>query len=81
MIDLSKQLRTLKRFSKEDSLMDYEGVSAEMYGYYSLMDARELIEMVGFRNFLEALYQEHKGRALTIEEIEAMEVLHNNWEL
>ena len=81
MSDLSKQFRALKGFIKEESLMNYEGAQAEMYGYYSLMDARELIEMIGLRNFLESLVKETKGRELTIEEIEAMEVLHNHWEL
>lgn len=70
MIDLSYQLRTLKSSEEE-----------EAFFYHTLMDAKELIELVGIKGFLESLYAEEKGRALTIEEMEAMQVLHDNWEL
>jgi hypothetical protein len=49
--------------------------------YYTLTDAHELIRAIGLRNFLESLYHEKKGRLLTVEEHEAMETLHNSWEL
>lgn len=70
MIDLSYQLRTLKSPEEE-----------EAFFYHTLMDAKELIELVGIKGFLESLYAEEKGRALTIEEMEAMQVLHDNWEM
>lgn len=71
MIDLSYQLRTLKSPEEEE----------EAFFYHTLMDAKELIELVGIKGFLESLYAEEKGRALTIEEMEAMQVLHDNWEM
>ena len=49
--------------------------------YYTLTDAYELIGIIGMKSFLEALYHEKKGRLLTVEEHEAMEKLHNSWEL
>ena len=49
--------------------------------YYTVNDARDLINDIGLSSFLEALFTEGKSRALTIEEIEAMQLLHDNWEL
>ena len=49
--------------------------------YYTLSDAEELIEMIGLSGFLRALYTEKKHRSLTIEELEAIQTLHDNWEL
>lgn len=49
--------------------------------YSTLTDASELINDVGLKAFLESLYQEKKGRVLTIEEQEAMQTLHERWEL
>lgn len=49
--------------------------------YSTLTDASELINDVGLKSFLESLYQEKKGRVLTIEEQEAMQTLHERWEL
>jgi hypothetical protein len=49
--------------------------------YATLNDAHELIKQVGMLNFLTSLYTEKQSRPLTIEEQEAMEVLHNSWEL
>mgnify|MGYP003648606703 FL=1 len=57
--------------------IDYE----EYKIYATLNDSHELIEQVGMLNFLTALYTEKQSRPLTIEEQEAMEVLHNSWEL
>lgn len=49
--------------------------------YATLTDAFELIQDVGLSSFLQSLYVEKKQRALTIEEMEAMETLHARWEL
>ena len=49
--------------------------------YYTLNDAHELIGQIGLKNFLESLYHEKKGRLLTVEEHEAMQTLHDSWEL
>ena len=49
--------------------------------YATLNDAHELIEQVGMLNFLTSLYTEKQSRLLTVEEQEAMRVLHNSWEL
>lgn len=49
--------------------------------YYVLNDAEELIREVGLSGFLEALYSEKKKRSLTIDEMEAIRTLHDNWEL
>ena len=49
--------------------------------YYTLNDAYELIGQVGLSNFLESLYHEKKHRLLTIEEHEAIQKLHESWEL
>ena len=56
---------------------DYE----EYMTYATLNDAHELIKQVGMLNFLTSLYTEKQSRLLTVEEQEAMEVLHNSWEL
>lgn len=56
-------------------------LESEATMYYTLTDASELISAIGLKNFLEALYHEKKGRLLTVEEHEAMETLHNNWEM
>lgn len=56
-------------------------IQEEATMYYTLTDAHELIRAIGFKNFLESLYHEKKGRLLTVEEHEAMETLHNSWEL
>jgi hypothetical protein len=53
----------------------------EYVTYATLNDAHELIKQVGMLNFLTSLYTEKQSRPLTIEEQEAMEVLHNSWEL
>ena len=53
----------------------------EYVTYATLNDAHQLIEQVGILNFLTALYTEKQSRLLTIEEQEAMQVLHNSWEL
>jgi hypothetical protein len=49
--------------------------------YYTLSDAEELIDAMGLGGFLRALYTEKKHRSLTIEELEAIQTLHDNWEL
>lgn len=49
--------------------------------YATLNDAHELIKQVGMLNFLTSLYTEKQSRLLTVEEQEAMQVLHNSWEL
>lgn len=49
--------------------------------YYTVNDARDLINDIGLSSFLEALFTENKSRLLTVEEIEAMQLLHDNWEL
>ena len=49
--------------------------------YYTVNDARDLINNIGLSSFLEALFTENKSRLLTVEEIEAMQLLHDNWEL
>ena len=59
----------------------YEAIQEEAAMYYTVNDAHDLIKEVGLKSFLEMLYQEKKGRVLTIEEIEAMQVLHDKWEL
>ena len=53
----------------------------EYENYATLNDAHELIKQVGMLNFLTSLYTEKQSRLLTVEELEAMEVLHNSWEL
>ena len=56
-------------------------IDLEYMTFATLTDAHELIKQVGMLNFLTALYTEKQSRPLTIEEREAMEVLHNSWEL
>jgi hypothetical protein len=63
---------------KED---DCIGIQAEVSLYYTLSDAHDLIKTIGLKQFLESLYHEKQGRLLTIEEYEAMQVLHDNWDL
>ena len=53
----------------------------EYVTFATLNDAHELIKQVGMLNFLTSLYTEKQSRLLTVEEQEAMEVLHNSWEL
>ena len=53
----------------------------EYVTYATLNDTHELIKQVGMLNFLTSLYTEKQSRPLTIEEQEAMEVLHNSWGL
>ena len=60
---------------------DCIGIQAEVSLYYTLSDAHELIKEIGLKQFLEALYNEKQGRLLTVEEQEAMQVLHDRWEL
>ena len=70
-------INVLEGNTKEDTLEGY----IEAAAYYTLTDAHELIQAIGFSSFLQALYQEKQGRLLTIPEQEAMQVLHDNWEL
>lgn len=49
--------------------------------YYTINDARDLINDIGLSSFLATLFTEGRSRVLTIEEIEAMQLLHDNWEL
>ena len=49
--------------------------------YYTVNDARDLINEIGLSSFLKTLFTENKSRLLTVEEIEAMQLLHDNWEL
>lgn len=49
--------------------------------YYTVNDARDLINEIGLSSFLKALFTENKSRLLTVEEVEAMQLLHDNWEL
>lgn len=69
--------RALEGNTKEESLEGYE----EAFYYHTLTDAQELIKEVGLLGFLESLYAQEKKRPLTIDEMEAMRVLHDNWEL
>tara|TARA_R110000787_G_scaffold2444_5_gene9726 strand:- start:2923 stop:3138 length:216 start_codon:yes stop_codon:yes gene_type:complete len=70
-------INALEGDNREDTLEDYIEASA----YYTMNDAYELIQAIGLRDFLTALYREKQVRLLTIEELEAMQVLHDNWEL
>ena len=54
---------------------------AEAFMYYTVNDAKDVIDHLGLNNFLELLFKEAKQRSLTIEEMEAMQVLHDSWEL
>jgi len=49
--------------------------------YYTVNDAIDVVNAIGLNNFLESLFRESKGRVLTIDEIEAMQLLHDSWEL
>jgi len=49
--------------------------------YYTVNDARDLINDIGLSSFLEVLFTEGKSRLLTLEEKEAMQLLHDNWGL
>jgi hypothetical protein len=53
----------------------------EYMHYATLSDAYELIGAIGLYDFLSNLYTEKSGRLLTIDEKEAMQVLHDRWEL
>jgi len=72
---------TVMGFTKEEDVVGNIGIQQEATLYYTLTDAYELIGAIGMKSFLEALYHEKKGRLLTVEEHEAMETLHNSWEL
>jgi hypothetical protein len=61
--------------------VDHYRALEETTMYYTLNDAHELIKQIGMKNFLESLYHEKVGRLLTVEEHEAMQVLHDNWDL
>ncbi len=56
-------------------------VEAEAFMYYTVSDALDVIKNLGLNNFLMFLFEQSKQRALTIEELEAMQVLHDSWEL
>ena len=49
--------------------------------YYTVHDAIDVVNAIGLNSFLENLFKESKQRSLTIEEIEAMQKLHDSWEL
>lgn len=49
--------------------------------YYTVNDAIDVVNAIGLNSFLESLFKESKGRSLTIDEIEAMQTLHDSWEL
>ncbi|MFB0911662.1 MAG: hypothetical protein QMA97_00440 [Glaciecola sp.] len=53
----------------------------EAFMYYTVNDALDVIKSLGLNNFLMFLFEQSKQRALTIEELEAMQVLHDNWNL
>ena len=54
---------------------------AETTLYYTVNDAIDVVNAIGLNSFLESLFKESKQRSLTIEEIEAMQTLHDSWEL
>lgn len=56
-------------------------IETEAYMYYTVNDARDVINSIGMRDFLAMLFKETKDRQLTIEEMEAMQTLHDSWEL
>ena len=74
MIDLSMH------YSDSEGYVDSEYFEEAFY-YHVVSDAKKIIQDVGLKGFLESLYAEEKKRPLTIEEQEAMQVLHDNWEL
>ena len=45
------------------------------------VDTDVVIKNIGLCSFLEVLFKETKQRALTIEEMEAMQTLHDSWSL
>jgi hypothetical protein len=49
--------------------------------YYTVNDAIDVINAIGLDLFLESLFKESKQRSLTIDEMEAMQTLHDSWEL
>ena len=49
--------------------------------YYTVNDAIDVVNAIGLNSFLENLFKESKQRSLTVEEIEAMQTLHDSWEL
>ena len=55
----------------------------EMEGFivYTLSDADEVIKLMGFDGFIQALYEQKQNRELTEDERQAMIVLHEGWEL
>ena len=53
----------------------------EAFLYHTINDASDLIVQYGFDNMVLMLFKEMKGRDLTIEELEAMQVLHEGWNL
>ena len=53
----------------------------EAHVHFAVNDALDLVNELGLKAFLDMLYQKKEGRVLTAEEIEAMQVLHDNWEL
>jgi hypothetical protein len=53
----------------------------EAFLYHTINDAYDLITQYGFDNMVLMLFKEMKGRVLTIEELEAMQVLHDGWNL
>ncbi len=56
-------------------------IETEAFMYYTVNDAKDVIDSIGLSSFLEMLFKETKQRTLTIEELEAMQSLHNSWEL
>lgn len=48
---------------------------------YTLTDADEVIKLMGFAGFIQALFSVKKERELTEDEVKAMQVLHEGWEL
>ena len=56
-------------------------IECEWVLHHTMSDAEELIAVIGMKSFLENLYKDKKSRALTIEELEAMQTLHESWEL
>jgi len=81
LIKGSNYLKDVMGFTKEEDVMGNIEIQQEATMYYTLTDAYELIGIIGMKSFLESLYHEKKGRLLTVEEHEAMETLHNSWEL
>lgn len=53
----------------------------EAFLYHTINDAYDLIAQYGFDNMVLMLFKEMKGRDLTLEELEAMQVLHEGWNL